>query len=284
MQLIYTNDNGESLILRQRRPYFLERVDGSANLRQAIHTFRAPDQDGAFFISGSLEMRNITLEGTVIADTPDMAAAMRRNLLKLFTPKARGALEYRRARIPCIVEEIVFRVNNIARAEKFFISLLCPTAYFEALDRLRAELAVWMELFQFVLEIPEDTGVEFGTRTTSQLVTLSNPGDAPCGCVISFLVRGTVSFPEIQHLGTGETFRFNRTMLSGEELRVYTHFAGKRAVRIYAGNESNALPYMDVDSSFIQLLPGDNTLWSSAADNYDLLEVNIFYRPLYLGV
>jgi hypothetical protein len=72
-------------------------------------------------------------------------------------------------------------------------------------------------------------------------------------------------------------------MSAGEELRVYTHFAGKRVVQINGGAESNAFQYMDTASTFLQLAPGLNTLRYSAADNMDLLEVTVYYRPLYLG-
>ena len=69
MELTYTNANGESVTLRQTRPFFLTRVDGAGKVRQTVNTFKAPDQDGAFFISSAMDMRNITLEGSVITPT-----------------------------------------------------------------------------------------------------------------------------------------------------------------------------------------------------------------------
>lgn len=284
MELIYSNNNGESIYLNQRRPYFLQDVKGSSNLSNAVQTFKAPDQDGAFYLSSSLDMRNITLEGTIVANSPEEAAVLRKNLVKAFNPKSKGSLQYRNARIPCIVEDVTFNTTNIARAPKFFIGLLCPTTFFESIDELRAELVTWESGFQFILEIPEDTGVEFASRTASQLVTLDNPGDVPCGCIVSFLAQGVVMNPEIKHLDTNETIKFNRTMTAGEELRVFTHFAGKHAVQIIRGAENNAMPFLDTGSSFIQLLPGSNTLWCNAAGHYDLLDIEIFYKPLYLGV
>ena len=73
MELTYINSSGESITLKQSRPYFLTKIDGTGNIRQTVNTFKAPDQDGAFYISSTLDMRNITLEGTVVADTPDEA-------------------------------------------------------------------------------------------------------------------------------------------------------------------------------------------------------------------
>jgi hypothetical protein len=62
MEIIYRNDTGASVTLRQITPVFLSRVDGVGHLRNSINTFQAPHQDGAFFISSSLDMRNITIE------------------------------------------------------------------------------------------------------------------------------------------------------------------------------------------------------------------------------
>jgi hypothetical protein len=61
MELIYTNEKGASITLRQSKPYFLTSIDGAGSLRQTITTFKAPQQDGAFYVSSALDMRNITL-------------------------------------------------------------------------------------------------------------------------------------------------------------------------------------------------------------------------------
>ena len=61
MQLTYINADGRSITLKQSRPYFLTKIDGTGNIRQTVNTFKAPDQDGAFYISSTLDMRNITL-------------------------------------------------------------------------------------------------------------------------------------------------------------------------------------------------------------------------------
>ena len=283
MTLTYTNSSGESLTLRPRKPFFLQRAEGIGNVRNAVTTFKAPNQDGAFFISGSLEMRNILLEGTIVGQSKDEAYAARKRLLRVFTPKLSGTLVYRGLRIPCIVEEADFVISSKERIPSFFISLLCPSPFFEALDELRVELASWVSKFSFELEIPF-SGIEFGLRQPSQIIEVDNFGDVPCGCTISFVALGTLTNPELMNVDTGEVFRLLKTMTAGEELRVDTHFANKRVTRIIGGAETNAFSYMDTSSVFIQLMPGRNTLRYDAATNMELLEVSLYYRPLYLGV
>jgi hypothetical protein len=234
-------------------------------------------------------MRNITIEGQIVADSVDDSFVYRRHLLRIFTPKQRGTLIYRDRQISCIVEEAGFShsgrtaQSNIARAPAFFISLLCPSPFFEELNTIREELASWQGNFSFPLEIVPP-GIELGIRQPSQLIDIENIGDAPCGCEIVFRATGTLRNPELMNVDTGEFIRINATMSADEEYRIFTHFAGKRIIRVAAGVESNAFSLLAAGSTFLQLSVGNNLLRYDAATNMDLLEVSVFYRPLYLGV
>ncbi|WP_040197175.1 phage tail family protein [Candidatus Soleaferrea massiliensis] len=283
MELKYTNAGGESITLKQSRPYFLTKIDGTGNVRQTVNTFKAPEQDGAFYISSTLDMRNITLEGTVIADTPDEAYTRRQRFLQIFSPKLRGTLLYRGRQISCVVEEAGFTVSTRQRIPNFFVSLLCPSPFFETLDEVRQELASWIPMFEFELEIPEG-GMEFGMRQPSQIITVDNIGDVPCGCEIVFQALGTVTNPELLNIDTGEYIRLLTTMSAGDELRVYTHFAGKRVVSVDGSTVTNAFSLLDTGSAFFQLAAGVNTLRYDASVNMELLEVSIYYRSQFLGV
>jgi hypothetical protein len=151
------------------------------------------------------------------------------------------------------------------------------------LDEIREELASWMPLFEFELEIPGG-GMEFGARQPSQIITVDNIGDVSCGCEIVFRALGTVTNPELLNLDTGEYIRLLTTMSAGDELRVYTHFAGKRVVSVNGSTITNAFSLLDTGSVFFQLAAGINTLRYDASANMDLLEVSIYYRPQFLGV
>jgi len=283
LELTYTNANGESVTLRQTRPFFLTRVDGAGKVRQTVNTFKAPDQDGAFFISSAMDMRNITLEGSVITPTIAETYDQRRRFLRVFTPKLQGTLIYRNRQIKCVVEEAGFTASTRERAPNFFISLLCPSPFFEALEEIREELAMWSTLLFFPLEV-QNTGLEFGVRQPSQIITVDNIGDVACGCHIIFRALGSVTNPELMSLDTGDVIRLNTIMESGEELHVYTHFAGKKVTRVLGSVESNAFSLLDTSSVFLQLEPRRNLLRYNAAENMDLLEVTILYRPKFLGV
>jgi len=281
MECTYINEKGASVTLRQWKPFFLTKLDGVGRIRQTVNTFHAPDQDGAFYISSTLDMRNITIEGNILAHSVDESFEYRKQLIRIFTPKQRGTLIYRGRQIHCIVEEAGFTVGNITRAPAFFISLLCPSPFWEALEEIREELASWQENFFFPLEIVPP-GIELGIRQPSQIITIDNEGDVACGCEIVFKATGTLDTPELLNMDTGEFIKINAVMTAGDEIHVFTHFAGKRVTKIIGTAESNAFQLLDVGSTFLQLAAGRNTLRYDAADHIDLLEVSIFYRPLYL--
>lgn len=283
MEIMYINSDGEILTIRQAKPYFLEKMDGTGSIRNTVNTFKAPEQDGAFYVSSTLDMRNITLEGTIVAENADKAYELRKDFLRFFSPKKSGVLRYRDRQISCIVEEAALTVSVRERIPKFFLSLLCPSPFFETLEEVRQELASWDALLEFALEIPVG-GVELGARQPSQIIAVDNIGDVSCGCEIVFKALGSVTNPELLHLDTGEYVRILTTMSSGDEFHIYTHFAGKRVISIIGTTQSNAFYLLDTDSDFFQLAPGINNLRYDASVNLELLDVSIYYRPQFLGV
>lgn len=283
MEVTYINSSGESITLNQSRPFFITKIDGTGNIRQTVNTFKAPEQDGAFYVSSTMDMRNITLEGTIIASTPDEAYELRKSFLRLFSPKKSGIIKYRERQISCVVEEAVLSVSSRERIPNFFLSLLCPNPFFETLDDVWHDLASWDPLLEFELEIPED-GIEFGLRQPSQIIEVDNFGDVPCGCEIIFRASGPVTNPELLLMDTGEYVRILTTMNNGDEFHIYTHFAEKRVRSIIGNIESNAFYLLDTASNFFQLEPGMNNLRYDASSNLELLDVSLHYRPQFLGV
>ena len=107
-----------------------------------------------------------------------------------------------------------------------------------------------------------------------------NDGDVDCGLEIIFKALGNVQNPELRKLETGEFMRINTTLTNGDEIHVFTHFANKKVLK----NNQNAFNLIDTESSFFQLSEGINTLRYDAESNLDLLEVEIKFRPQFLGV
>lgn len=283
MEVKYINELGESLTFRQRKPYFLQSIDGTGAVKHIISTFKAPNQDGGVFISGSLDMRNIILEGRIIADSIEEAYRLRKDLLNIFNPKEKGRLIFKDLSIPCIVEEApVFKADS-HRTPAFFISLLCTSPYFETIAEIKRLLAGWHPNFEFELEIPIDEGIEMGYREESLIIPIENVGSVPCGATFEFIAQGIVENPMIIDVVTGKFIKLNRIMQEGEIVTVSTHFANKKVLSSLDGG-TNAFSSLDEDSEFLQLDVGTNLLRYDAKVNLNNLEVNVYFRPQYLGV
>jgi hypothetical protein len=288
MEVIYTNSNGESVTLRQRKPVFLNRIDGTGNLTNSVNTFKAPLQDGEFFVNSSLEMRNITLEGQILTGKPkdvDTVYGLRAELLRIFNPKAAGTLSFREKKIDCRVEDVTVSFETAReRFPSFFISLLCPYPFFtDDNDGIINNFTAWESGFEFELEIPEE-GIEFATRTFNQLVTLTNFGDIPCGLEIIFKTYSDVVNPELMNVDTGEVIRLLTTLTAGEEYRVYTDFAGKRVEYIQNGIKVNAFNVIDPQSTFFSIPVGGTLFKYDAVSGVEELDITVKYNLRYLGV
>lgn len=283
MELTYINDIGEELVLRQRKPLFLQSVDGTGAVKHIISTFKAPRQDGDVFVSGSLDMRNITIEGRILADSIEHAYDLRKKLLAAFNPKHKGRLIYKELSIPCIVEEApVFKADS-QRTPAFFLSLLCTSPYFETIEEITKLLAGWHPGFSFELEIPDEDGIELGYREESLIIAVENPGSVPCGATFELIAQGLVEDPLLIDVVTGKYLKLNRMMQVGEIITISTHFANKRVTSSLGGG-TNAFASLDESSTFLQLDVGTNLLRYDAKANLNNLDVNVYYRPQYLGV
>jgi hypothetical protein len=73
-------------------------------------------------------------------------------------------------------------------------------------------------------------------------------------------------------------------MAAGDEIHVYTHFAGKRVTSISGGTTTNAFSLLDVGSTFLQLSVGENLLRYDAENGLASLEVTLFYFEGFAGI
>jgi hypothetical protein len=283
LEVEYANELGEGITLGQEGPYFLTAIDGTSAVKHIISTFKAPHQDGGVFVSGSLDMRNIIMEGRILAGTIDQAYLFRRRLIDIFNPKHKGRLTFKGLSIPCIVEEAPIFKADIHRAPAFFISLLCTSPYFETVEEIKRLLAGWHPNFSFELEIPTQDGIEMGYREESLIIAVENTGSVPCGATFEFIAQGVVEDPLLIDVVTGKFMKLNRVMQPGEMVIVTTHFAHKKVVSSLEGG-MNAFSSLDEDSTFLQLAVGTNLLRYDAKTNLNNLEVNVYFRPQYLGV
>jgi len=286
--LKYINNNNKSIELGNAAPFLVTTIDGLGSPQNEIYTQKSPYQDGVTATHSSLGPRNIVIEGKIIDSNRENRQAYRYKLLSIFNPKLDGKLIIdlgsAQRQIDCKVEQApYFSSNSEQNYQNFSISLLAPNPYWQDINTIKEEVAIWRGAFEFPLEIVEE-GIEMGYRESSLIVNIFNKGDVACGMKILFKALATVVNPSLFNVNTREYFKINKTMQAGEVLTVTTHFQNKRVELNANGVVSNAFNWIDLDSTFLQLEVGDNLFRYDADEGLNNLEVSIYYTPQYLGV
>ncbi|WP_411680419.1 phage tail family protein [Clostridium thailandense] len=286
-KLIYVNSSGAKLEITNSAPFLLQQFDPTANVN--IYNTKGLKQDGSTYLGNTLDVRDITLQIAVMAASKEELNILKQKINTAFNPKlGEGYLIYsdniKERKVKCIVNKLpYFTVVSEDTLAICLINLTANNPFWVDTYESKEEIAVWLGDFEFELEFTED-GIEMGHREPSLIVNVTNNGDVECGIKIEFKALATVVNPSIININTREYMKINKIMTAGEVITVNTAFGEKRMESYLNGVTSNALKYIDLGSTFLQLDTGDNLLRYDADENIDNLEVSLYYITQYLGV
>ncbi len=258
--------------------------------------------DGETVDGKKIKARPIHIEAAfkTLTDNKENRAAV----IKFFNPKYTGVALIENMGISRNIEyelegwEFVKQINMDSRL-KIVVDLICPDPYMLNVDNFGKNMAAISPLFAFPwmmlsermtegkLDYPAEArglllgGATMGYRTLHEEATLANDGDVSTGLIIKFIAtRGPVKNPKILNTKTGEYMRVIVDMAKGDVLEVDTNVRHQ----IIELNGVNYYQHIDRQSEPFQLEVGDNYLQYSADENYVNLDVNLYYKPKYLGV
>jgi len=266
--------------------YVLNQIDyGSSG---ATHTtFKGINQIGAYLTNSTIDTREISVMGYILANSKSDMQIRKHELYKLLNPLDKFILINDGYKIECVAESTVkFAVDKTENNDyvaKFEIVALCNNPCFVPVNAINVNIAQWQGEFHFPLEIPK-TGVVMGTRIPSTIINISNTGDIETGIVIKFTAKSSVTNPSLLNVNTREYIKINRVMLAGEEISINTNYGQKAVTSLYNNTTTNILNYLDFESTFLQLPLGDNIFRYDADENISNIEISINYSPKYLGV
>lgn len=280
-KLIYTNSLGESVELSNRPPFVLSKPDGLGDVEANVQRQKSPYQDGTTYVDSLLKERFISFQVSIIGKSREDVSALREQLARVFNPKLAGLIVYDNGRVRRHIQAYSEHVPKYPSGERkgrtqvSLISLVCPNPYWSEENPINIKLEDFVANFSFPFSFP----VSFSIRGDSKL--LVNSGHVPTPVKITF--RGEAINPKVTKNTTGEFIRINRPIPEGHSLVITTGFNDK-AVRIVDlnGVETNAMGYIDLNSTFFSLDVGDNQL--SFITDGGQPEVFIEYKNLYLGV
>lgn len=280
-KLTYVNSLGESITFH-KTPYLITSLTGISEVEAETQGQKSPGQDGDTYIDSLLEPRFPTLEGVIVESNLMKIKEYRSQILRVCNPKyGLGKLTLELdgdiKEIDAVLDGVpVFpERKDASRVQTFMIVWKCPNPYWQDVNPTNIKLEDYVANFSFPFSFP----VTFSIRGDSR--TIVNSGHVPTPIKVTF--RGNSVNPKITKNNTGEFIKVNRTIPEGYNLVITTDFNNK-SVKIIApdGVESNAMGYIDLDSTFFDLDVGENHL--SFITEGGKPEVFIEYRNLFIGV
>jgi hypothetical protein len=276
LNVVITNKKGESITLGNQAPYFLEKID--TNLGVDIENQKSPNQDGLTYIDNTLDSRAISIEGMIITkNNPNMVLECKRKMQKVLNPKlGEVALLYQGKEIKAIAESTPFfpssEGNRGIYYQKYLINLICHDPFWLEPFYESKEMSYLMGGIKFNLKLP----TTFSYRGFKRKCI--NDGDVATPVKIEF--KGPAINPTVINQTTREFIRINKELGEDDILTISTKF-GEKYVKV---NGENAFHYIDLDSVFWSLVPGENIL--SYESNNDSIKTRVLvkWRNRYIGL
>ena len=293
--------NGRTLAMGPGLDIDITKVSGLESSELEISTSDNALVDGVSVDGKKIGRRIIHIEAKFKSgrNNPENRAAV----IKFFNPKYTGKALITNMGISRNIE---YELEGWTFAEQrsldarlgIIADLMCPDPYMLNIDNFGKNMAHYTAQFHFPWhslkrramdknQYPGAArglmlgGMITGYRTLRKEVVLANDGDVPTGIQIQFMAkRGSVKNPKITSIKTGRFMRVHCDMEAGDILLVDTD----PRHQVIELNGKNYYHHIDRKSEPFELEVGDNYLEYDADENYTNLDVNLYYRPKYLGV
>lgn len=282
-RITFTNSMGESVEL-YRSPFFLTKIEGLGDVEAEVQNQRAPGQDGSSYIDATLSERYIPIEVDILKDFDEN----KRYLSRVFNPKlGPGLLSYENElgirEIRAVAEHVPkFTDNRPILTQKAVIDLVCHDPYWLSLEDNTEPIAEWTGGMIFPWILGDLKQPAFALSEKGYAKKIYNDGDAPAPVEIIFLGGGLN--PIVQNNTTGEFIKVNRELAITDKLIINTAFGNKSVViEDELGNRTNVFNWIDLDSTFWQLVPGENAI--EYGSDSEMLESSVIinYRKKYVS-
>ncbi|RDE19260.1 phage tail family protein [Parageobacillus thermoglucosidasius] len=285
-RIIFTNARGQSVELKSSAPFLLQSIDGLGDVDADIQMQKAPFQDGSTYIDSVLQERAISIEIAILTRDTTTLLQQRQYLASVFNPKlGPGKLRYEDNGIVREIEAIPDNVpafpsgkeNRLPKLQKALVNLLCPEPFW--LDEFSTS-----EKMSYILgglSFPLRLGTTFAQRGFKKI--LHNQGDVSTPVTIEFY--GPATNPVVWNRTTNEFIKVNRTLAETDKLVITTDFGNKGVVIENAdGSKTNVFNWIDLESTFWQLVPGENIIEFGSDSDSTKSRVVVSYKNRYLSV
>lgn len=272
--------------------YILDTVDWG-QVKSNHHSYKYVNQIGVYVTGTSLDTRDISITGWVIAKTESQMDERKKLLNRFFNPQQPIKLTYKKYDLEFLPNTSIKYSAALAENNeivcKFKIEGLCQDPLFRDSIESKIPVAATIGKFHFPLIINKTQQnppqIMFGLRQPSLIANVYNNGAIRTGMRMVFKATRTIKNPSLTNIITREYFKINKTMVAGETVTINTTIGEKKIIGFLNGVEYNYFKYRDLDSTWLQLEVGDNLFRYDVDDeNIDGLDVYVYFYNRYLEV
>lgn len=211
----------------------------------------------------------------------DDRPAVRQKLVGFFSPLSSGLLRVRYMGVTRVityeVQKLMFSSKNVHDYISCLLELTCMDPAMLAEYSESDQMSTWIGGLKLKFTLPFHL-----RRRGPKQKTIINGGhlDAP----VQVIFQGPAENPRIINQTTGERIIVNRTLTEDDFLRIDTD-PDHISVQIERnGVAEDAYGYIDLDTDFFQLVPGENVIEYGTDNELDPQQVVIIHRERYLGI
>ena len=208
-------------------------------------------------------------------------SAMRQKLVGFFSPLSSGLLRVRYMGVTRVityeVQKLMFASKNVHDYISCLLELTCMDPAMLAEYSESDQMSTWIGGWKLKFTLPFHL-----RRRGPKQKTIINGGhlDTP----VQVIFQGPAENPRIVNRTIGEQIIVNRTLTEDDFLRIDTD-PDHISVKIERnGVVEDAYGYIDLDTDFFQLAPGENVIEYGTDNELDPQQVVIVHRERYLGI
>lgn len=287
----FTNERGDTVYLGDEAPFIYLHQKGLDGMDATPMLIKSPFQHGKTSMGNDINERVVSLECALLSKDEAENENLRRKLFKSFNPLFKGTLEitgntFKRC---CYDVEVSsapkFKDEDYTDFQEIMmwqVNLVVPGAFISDMYDTIFELSEVMPLIEFPFCVEIGDTFEVGTLSFGG-VKYNNDGDAVAPVIIE--IFGPVQTPKITNHTTGEFIQVHTPIHANERMLINTSFSNKRVMIIDdTGQERNAFHYIDLASTFFQLVPGENHIDFDAEAGNDTAKVNVYFKRMWVGI
>lgn len=290
MELIYKNTEGVQVSMGRVAPFVVISKDGFGSVQNEITSLKQAGLNGEVFVNQRLGVREIDIQGEIIAESIDDLEGYRKQLASIFNPFLAGTLTYKTDDgntyeidiLPEAAPSFESTQKNLTIG--FTLSLKALEPFWHDLSDYGKLIVISEQQNNLIFPLRITPTFTFASLKKGAIQEVENTGDIAVGAIFTLDITADVFQPQIYNVITQEYFLFSGVFKAGSKLVIDTRSGHKRAVQILDGVESNIMAYKVEGSTFLQFQKGSNFITLKATSGVEYLSGTIEFAPLVLGV